>query len=94
MDSTREMRTGVTRVGQGIDANALQNQTATAANQVFTMAQARMKLIARIIAETGVKDLFQLLHGTIRRHGSQAQTVRLRNNWVQVDPRTGRPATT
>lgn len=86
-DSTREMRTGVTRVGQGIDANALQNQTATAVNQVFTMAQARMKLIARIIAETGVKDMFQLLHGTIRRHGSQAQTVRLRNTWVQVDPR-------
>lgn len=86
-DSTREMRTGVTRVGQGIDANALQNQTATAANQVFTMAQARMKLIARIIAETGVKDMFQLLHGTIRRHGSQAQTARLRNTWVQVDPR-------
>ena len=87
LDQTREMRTGVTKTGQGIDANALQNETATKANQVFTMSQARMRLIARIIAETGVKDMFQLLHGTIRRHGQQAQTVRLRNNWVQVDPR-------
>lgn len=86
-DSTREMRTGVTRVGQGLDANALVNQTATAANQMFTMAQARMKLIARIIAETGVKDMFQLLHATIRRHGNEAMTIRLRNTWVQVDPR-------
>jgi len=85
-DSTREMRTGVTRVGQGVDANALVNETATKANQVFTMAQARMKLIARIMAE-GVKDIFSLLHWTIRRHGQQAQTVRLRNQWVQVDPR-------
>jgi hypothetical protein len=87
-DSTREMRTGVTRVGQGLDANALVNQTATAANQMFTMAQARMKLIARIIAETGVKDMFQLLHATIRRHGNEAMTIRLRNNWVQIDPRS------
>lgn len=87
LDSTREMRTGVTRQGQGVDANALQNQSATAVNQVFSMAQARMKLIARIIAETGVKDIFSLLHATIRKHGGQSQTVRLRNKWVNIDPR-------
>jgi len=87
MDQTREMRTGVTKQGQGVDANALQNQSATAVNQVFTMAQARMKLIARIIAETGVKDIFSLLHATIRKHGGQSQTVKLRNKWVPIDPR-------
>jgi hypothetical protein len=87
MDQIREMRSGVTRTGQGVDANALQNQSATAVNQVFTMAQAKMKLIARIFAETGIKDLFWLLHGTIRKHGQKAETVRLRNNWVEVDPR-------
>jgi hypothetical protein len=86
-DSTREWRTGVTKQGQGIDADALQNQTATASNQLYNAAQARMKLIARIFAETGVKDLFTLLHATIRKHGKQAQTVRLKNQWVQVDPR-------
>ena len=87
LDATREWRTGVTRQGQGIDANALQNQSATAVNQAFTAAQARMKLIARIIAETGVRDMFSLLHATIRKHGGQSQTVRLRNQWVTVDPR-------
>lgn len=87
MDATREWRTGVTRQGSGLDANALQNQTATSANQLFTAAQARIKLIARIFAETGIRDLFSLLHGTIRKNGSVAQTVRLRNQWVQVDPR-------
>lgn len=86
MDSVREMRTGITRQGQGIDANALQNQSATAVNQVFNASQARMKLIARIIAE-GVRDIFSLLHATVRKHGQQKQTIRLRNNWVQVDPR-------
>lgn len=87
MDATREWRTGVTRQGQGIDANALQNQSATAVNQAFTAAQARMKLIARILAETGVRDMFSLLHGCIRKNDRKVNTVRLRNKWVPVDPR-------
>jgi hypothetical protein len=86
-DATREWRTGVNRQAQGLDANALQNTSATAAMQVYNAAQARMKLIARIFAETGIRDLFSLLHGTIRRNGSQAATVRLRNQWITVDPR-------
>ena len=85
-DATREARTGMSNQSQGIDANALQNQSATAVAQVFSASQMRMKLIARILAE-GVKDIFSLLHATIRKHGQEAQTVRLRNNWVQVDPR-------
>ena len=86
-DATREWRTGVSRQGQGVDPNALQNQVATIANQMFNASQAKVKLIARIVAETGIRDLFSLLHATVRRHGSQAQTVRLRNQWVTVDPR-------
>jgi len=27
------------------------------------------------------------LHGVIRKNGQQAETVRLRNKWVNVDPR-------
>lgn len=86
LDAELETRTGVSKQTQGIDADALQNQSATAVAQVFSASQMRMKLIARIVAE-GVKDMFSLLHGTIRKHGQQAQTVRLRNQWVQVDPR-------
>ena len=86
LDGELETKTGVTKQGQGIDANALQNQSATAVAQVFSSSQMRMKLIGRIIAE-GVKDMFSLLHGTIRKHGQEAQTVRLRNTWTSVDPR-------
>jgi hypothetical protein len=87
MDSTREWRTGVTRQGQGLDADALNNQTATAAMQFYDVAQARMKLVARIFAETGIADMFWLLHRTIRKNGDQQMTLRLRNKWVTVDPR-------
>jgi hypothetical protein len=86
-DSVREWRTGVTRQGTGLDANALNNQSATAANQLHNAAKARLRLIARIFAETGIKDLFWLLHGTIRKNASQADTVELSNKWVTVDPR-------
>ena len=86
-DAAREWRTGVSRQGQGVDPNALQNQVATIANQMFNAAQAKAKLIARIFAETGIRDLFSLLHMTIRKNGSRSQTVRLRNRWVTVDPR-------
>jgi hypothetical protein len=86
-DATREWRTGVSRQGQGVDPNALQNQVATIANQMFNAAQAKVKMIARIFAETGIRDLFSLLHALVRRHGSQAQTMRLRNQWITVDPR-------
>ncbi len=87
-DTVREMRTGVTRQSQGVDANALQNQSATAVAQAFSLSQAKMKLIAKILAETGIRDMFALLHATIRKHGQQTETVRLRNQWVTVDPRT------
>jgi hypothetical protein len=86
LDADLAAKTGLDKQSQGIDANALQNQSATAVAQVFSASQMRMKLIARICAE-GVKEMFSLLHGTIRRHGQKAQTVRLRNAWVEIDPR-------
>ncbi len=86
LDAELETRTGLARQTQGIDANALQNQSATAVAQVFSASQMRIKLIARLMAE-GVRDMFALLHGTIRKHGQQSQTVRLRNAWINVDPR-------
>ena len=86
LDAEIEMRTGLAKQAQGLDANALQNQSATAVAQVFSASQMRIKLIARIMAE-GVRDIFALLHGTIRKHGQRQETVRLRNAWVDVDPR-------
>jgi hypothetical protein len=89
-DSTREWRTGVSRQGQGLDADALQNQTATAAQQLYNASQARMKLIARTFAETGIRDLFWLLHGIIRKNAKKADQIRFNSNWVAIDPRNWR----
>jgi hypothetical protein len=87
MDSVRELRTGMTRQGFGLDSDALNNQTATAAQQLYNASKARLRMIARIFAETGFKDLFWLMHATIKKHGDKADVVQLENNWVSVDPR-------
>jgi hypothetical protein len=90
MDSVREWRTGVTRQGQGLDPNALQNIGEKAVMDAQSAARAKTKLIARIFAETGVKEMFWLLHATIRQNASQAETVKLRNQWTKVDPQEWR----
>lgn len=87
MDTTREWRTGVNRQSQGVNPNALQNQVATIANQMQSASDQKIKLIARIFAETGIRDMFTLLHAEIREHGDKEEIVRLRNQWVPVDPR-------
>ncbi len=87
MDTRREVRTGVTRYNQGLEADSL-NKTATGVSKIMTASQQRMQMIARIMAETGVKDLFKLLLKLVCKHQDKAATVRMRGTWVQFDPRT------
>lgn len=85
MDSMKENRTGVTRYNQGTDADSL-NKTATGVNQIMNASAQRGDLIARVFAETGVKDLFYKLHQLLIKHQDKAKVVKLRNRWVQVNP--------
>lgn len=85
MDRIAQKRTGVNEQSQGLDPNVL--QTATHSAMIATAAQQRIKFIARIFAETGVKSLFLLVHALTLKHGRKAEMVKLRNRWVPVDPR-------
>lgn len=85
VDSVREGRTGITKASQGLNADALQSSTASAVNATVTMAQQRIKLIARIFAETGWKQLFKILLRLITDHPDKARMMRLRGKWVEVD---------
>ena len=86
MDNMKEKRTGITAYNQGLDSNSL-NKTATGVAQIMSAAQQRIELVARTFAETGVKDLFKLVHRLIRTTYTKPDIVRLRNKWVEVDPR-------
>lgn len=85
-DNVREWRTGVTRQGQGIGSDSLKNVGEEALLSMMNAAQARVRLIARIFAETGVRDMFLLLHAVTRRNATKAETIRLRRDWVEIDP--------
>jgi hypothetical protein len=86
MDSMKEKRTGITAYNQGLDSNSL-NKTASGMAQVMSAAQQRVELVARTFAETGVKELFMLVHKLVRTSMTKPDIVRLRNKWVEVDPR-------
>jgi hypothetical protein len=90
MDVIREIRTGVQRNAVGPDANSLNpySNTATGANILASAAQQRIRLIARTFAETGIKDLFMGIHELVLKRGKDARKVKLRDEWVTVDPRT------
>lgn len=85
LDSVMEKRTGITAYNQGLDANSL-NKTATGINIINNAAQERQLLIARIFAETGVRDLFRHILQLLVRHQDKPRTIKLRGKWVAMDP--------
>lgn len=80
-----EQRTGVVRNAQGLNPDTL-HDTAQGAMALMSAAQKRVRLIARIFAETGIKDMFLGLHALIRETASGPLKARLRNKWVEIDP--------
>jgi|GEM_PF-478472 len=87
LDEMRAQRTGISRQSQGLDANVLQSTTKSAVSASVEAQQDRVELIARTFAELGIKDVFKGLLRYVIRHQDKARVVRLRNQWVSVDPR-------
>lgn len=87
MATVAEGRTGIVRNAQGLNPDTL-HDTAKGAMALMLNAQKRLRLIARIMAETGFKDLMLLIHALIRENATAGRKVRLRNQWVDVDPST------
>jgi hypothetical protein len=80
-----EKRTGIVRNSQGLNPDTL-HDTARGAMALMSESQKRVRLIASILAHTGIKDVFLLLHRLLRQNATQAETVRLRGKWVDIDP--------
>ena len=86
LDSVREARTGITKSAQGLDADTLNSKTATGVNTLMTQTQMRSELIARIFAETGVKDLFRKIFELMVKYQDRERVVMLNNQYVPVKP--------
>jgi hypothetical protein len=86
MDQMREDRTGMSKAAMGLDADALQSSTKAAVAATVSASQSRLELQARLMAE-GMKKLFKGILHLITTHQDKPRMVRLRNEWVQIDPR-------
>ena len=87
IEQMREQRTGVSSRTQGLDPNQLNaNTAASAVNQVMTAAQQRIELIARVFGETGLTDLFRLMHKLVIQNQTSKDIFRLRDQYIEVDP--------
>ena len=86
IDTVRDSRTGITKFNQGLDANVLQQTTATAYVQQMQSSQARIELIARVFAETGISAMYKRIYELLQKHSDKSKVVMLRNKWVDVDP--------
>jgi hypothetical protein len=86
LDSVREARTGITKSAQGLDADTLNSKTATGVNTLMTQTQMRSELIARIFAETGVKDLFRKIFELMVKYQDKERVIMLNNQYIPVKP--------
>jgi hypothetical protein len=87
IDQVRDQRTGFSKASLGIDPKALQSTTAQAVSSTIQGAQLKTEMIARVFAETGCKDLAKIVLLLCRKHMSKSRIIRIRNQYVDVDPR-------
>jgi len=87
MDQVLQKRSGVTQTSQGLDPNILQNTTATAIAMMQQAGAGKIELIARIFAETGVKELFNGIFHLLQKYQDKPRVVRVRGKYTSIDPR-------
>lgn len=87
MDDALTDRTGISDQSGGLPPDALQNVTAKASALMEQQAISQVELMVRNVA-TGLKRLFRGLLKTISQHQDKTRTVRLRDKWADVDPRS------
>ncbi len=87
LDTIRENRTGYTRQTQGLSSDALSTETLGGQMLQLTQSQLRLEMIARTIAETGLRDTFAIVHALTLKHSTRPEKIRLQNKWVTVNPR-------
>lgn len=88
IDAVKQRRTGIDSNSQaGINPDVL-NSSATGADIINNASQQRLELMARVMSETGVKRAFRRIFQLVCQYQDVPRTVRLRNKWIQVDPRS------
>jgi len=86
LDSVKENRTGMSKASMGLSPDALQSSTASAVAATVRGAQVKLESYARVMAETGLKDLMKGILHLVLKHDNKPKVFRLRNNFVPINP--------
>jgi hypothetical protein len=88
-DQLIESKTGVSKASVGLDPDALQNQTATAARLTASAAAGHIEVIARNLAEGGMTRMFKLMLKLLAENSPEEQMMRLSGGmFAPIDPRS------
>jgi len=85
LDMLVEEKTGISKMSMGLNADALQNTTATAAALTAQASAGQLEVMARNLAE-GMRRLFQLMLHVAVKNSPDEQMMRLNGQFVPVDP--------
>jgi len=86
LDSIREERSGVSKMTQGLNPDVLTSHVTSGAVSAATeSSMQRIELIARIFAETGIKDLFRNIYSLIQRYENRQKMAYLNGKFVPID---------
>ncbi len=88
LDEEIQVKTGITKASMGLDPNALQNTTATAAQLTAQQGAGQVEVIARNLAEGGMKRLFKLMLNLLVENSCEETMMRLNGQYVPIDPRS------
>ena len=92
MGEQKKLRTGVAPE-LSVDPQVLQQATAGAFAQALDDASQRTEMLVRIFAETGIKQLMLKVHQLMRQHQDIEKAVKMRGEWISVDPEGWRDRT-
>lgn len=88
-NQVRDRRTGVTEMNSSLNADSLSKGSVGSEGVAAMMVQGgqRMRLIARVLAETGVKRLFKLVLKEVTQYQDRPAQIEVNGRWLNIDPR-------
>ena len=89
LDMEIENKTGVTKASTGLSPDALQNVTAAAVNATVQAQAGQIEVMARNLAEGGMRKMFTLMLKVMHENVDEQQMMRVAGaEYVPVDPRS------
>ena len=87
LDDDKEENTGVSRLSQGLNKDAISKQNSAAmVEQLATMSQQRQKIIARNFANSFLKPLYQMIYQLVVENEQEEKIVEIAGDYVPIRP--------